>query len=1241
MSRAGIALFVVACALACHSRQAGAQADVIRGRVTSASIDNRPIDGASVTATSFSGNVNRTALTDRNGRYTITFPGGDGDYYVTVTAIGYSPRRFEVKRTADQDILLGDTRLTPVGAMLDTVHTIAQRNRARPGRNDVPPDVSGTERPVTPSLVPADQVGDLAAMAASLPGVLFIQGVNGDPAGFSVLGLDADQNNTTLNGMNFSGADIPSDANVSVSLSTSPYDVSQGQFSGGRLNIHTLPGSNYITRTSSVIFNTPQLEWTDRTGRALGQQYTNGSLSGVTSGPFVFDKAFYNLSYQLGRRANDLHTLLDTDPVGLEAEGIAADSVARLLGVLRDVRIPSTVGGFPGDRLLDRGLLLSSFDLAPPSSTSGQAFNLTLNGSWNRSSPASLLTTTLPASSFNSTGWNGGAQLHHTNYYGFGILSETGLSFSRSHRYLTPYLDMPGGSVIVRSEFADGTSGVQSIIFGGTSASTSTSTNSLDLTNQLSWFSTNNKHRVKLTSEIRHDESSSDLANNHFGTFAFNSLTDLQAGLPASFTRRLRPITSAGRVLIEGASLGDSYRATHDVQIVYGVRLDANQFTDRPTTNSDVARLFGTPNDHVPNRLYLSPRIGFSWTYGTAQQIGAFEGAARIPRAVVQGGVGIFQNAPSVALMNQAVVNTGLANAVQQLTCAGIATPIPDWDEYGADPATIPTQCTDGTQGTVFASTAPNVTLFARDYATQRSLRSNLQWSGAALDNRVSATINATYSINRHQPEAVDLNFNPLVRFALPAESDRPVFVLPTSIVPATGAIASRDGRVSALFNRVTEMRSNQSSISRQVSIQLSPLTLNSHYTWGVNYALNSVRDHVSGFTSTVGNPFEAAAGRSSLDWRHQILVNLGSNLFDVVRVNWVQRFTSGLPFTPVIAGDVNGDGYANDRAFIYDPARAADTALAASMQALLASSSDNVRHCLQTQLGRLAGRNTCEGPWMSTAFMSISFNPVKVKMPQRATLTFAITNPLGAADLMLHGESRTHGWGQVTTPDTRLLFVRGFDPTSRAYRYEVNQRFGNTSPAASAMRTPVSITASLRIDLGPPRERQNLTQTLDRGRRIPGNKLSESMLKVVYGSAGIVNPMDAILRDASKLRLTGPQADSVATMNRMYVVQLDSIWAPVARYYASLPNGYDQDNAYRRYRKAREASVDLLVKIVPGIKSLLTADQRRKLPSLITAYLDLRYLAAVRSGTSGMPGGVFAPGTGAPGLTTGGRTGG
>jgi hypothetical protein len=192
-----------------------------------------------------------------------------------------------------------------------------------------------------------------------------------------------------------------------------------------------------------------------------------------------------------------------------------------------------------------------------------------------------------------------------------------------------------------------------------------------------------------------------------------------------------------------------------------------------------------------------------------------------------------------------------------------------------------------------------------------------------------------------------------------------------------------------------------------------------------------------------------------------------------------------------------------------------------------------------------------------------------------------------------------------------------------------------------SAVRAPVTISAFLKIDVGPTRERQGLTQTLDRGRRTPGVKMPEAMLKLVYGSGGITNPIAAIMRDVDALHLSARQADSLATLNRLYVIQLDSVWTPVFAYYAALPDHYDQGEAYARYRLAREASVDFLVRLVPDIKGLLTAEQRRKLPDLIAAYLDLRYLAAIRSGTSGNPGGVFAPGSGTQGGgAPGGRSG-
>jgi hypothetical protein len=40
-------------------------------------------------------------------------------------------------------------------------------------------------------------------------------------------------------------------------------------------------------------------------------------------------------------------------------------------------------------------------------------------------------------------------------------------------------------------------------------------------------------------------------------------------------------------------------------------------------------------------------------------------------------------------------------------------------------------------------------------------------------------------------------------------------------------------------------------------------------------------------------------------------------------------------------------------------------------------------------------------------------------------------------------------------------------------------------------------------------------------------------------------------------------------------------------------------------------------MKIVPTIKDLLTAEQRRKLPAFVASYLEPRYLASIRAGTA------------------------
>src|SRR4029434_5477116 len=136
------------------------------------------------------------------------------------------------------------------------------------------------------------------------------------------------------------------------------------------------------------------------------------------------------------------------------------------------------------------------------------------------------------------------------------------------------------------------------------------------------------------------------------------------------------------------------------------------------------------------------------------------------------------------------------------------------------------------------------------------------------------------------------------------------------------------------------------------------------------------------------------------------------------------------------------------------------DPVAVGGIQQLLTSGSDAARDCLAKQGGQLAKRNSCQGPWTSNATLSISFNPAKIRMPQRASIQFQLSNPLAAADMLFHDDDNLHGWGQYATPDPSLLYVRGFDPSTNRYTYEVNQRFGAKNPPYSASRAHATLTA-------------------------------------------------------------------------------------------------------------------------------------------------------------------------------------
>jgi hypothetical protein len=1204
--------------------------DIIRGRVTGPPPDTLPLAGARITATSYQGNISKTAQTDRNGRFQIIFVNGEGDYWIDVAKIGYNRRRFEIRKVGDEQVMLADARLTSAVVSLDAV-TITADNRALVNRNSTGTDVTGGDKPLSSSSaqVQPDQAGNLAAMAAAAaPGIQRIPGMDGQADMFSAFGLSGDQNNTSFNGLGSGVSALPPDAQVRVTFSQFPADPARGGFSGAQVNVMSIPGSNFSYRGLSGYGTGPDLQWTDAGADSSGQKSTTLRFGGALRGPIQMDKIFYNASYSAQRTFADMLTLLNTSPFGLQSAGVAADSAQRLLGILRDERVPVTVPHVPTLRATDNLNYQANVDFTPSSSGTGNSLTLGVFGGYVRVQPTGGGVQTLtrtPAQTGEVRAWSTSALLTHSNYFWFGVLSQTTLGVAVQRQSQSPYFDYPTGTVRVASQLADGTTPIQNLSFGGGTPPSETANQAVQLLNQLQWFSANNKHTIKITSSVSREHNTADVRASR-GTFTFNSLADLEAGTPAAYTRTLSSIHFPSDQLTAAMSIGDAWRPSRQVQVQYGVRVDGNRFLFRPEFNASLRDTFGIRNDVAPNRVNVSPRVGVQWTYGTAPTIAYAPGVARPPLAVIHAVAGIFQNVGAASLLSQAVAQTGLPTSTRTITCVGSSAPVPDWSAYSADPATTPTTCADGSAGSIFSTAAPSVLAFDRRFAQPRSFRTAADWSSPVLDNRFVLGLQGVFSWNMNQPGIVDVNLDAARGFTLPGEAGRPVFVDPSAIVPTTGTVAIADSRRAAAFRNVAINRSDLHSASTQFVVKLVPVTANKYRRSDLSYSLLNVRDQFYGFSgigNTAGNPFERQWGPHTTAGKHQFTLNWNSiPIADLVYVTIGTSVRSGALFTPMIAGDVNGDGYLNDRAFVFDPAATADATLAASMRSLLTTGAPAARECLSRQLHQLAGRATCQGPWVTTANLRLSLNPQKVRLPKRATVAINFTNPLAIADLIAHGSASTRGWGQDIPPDQNLLFVRGFDPVSRQFKYSVNERFGSTRPQQSASRSAAFISINVNYDIGFTRERQMLTQRLEAGRGRPGARATAQSLKS-FGTASIPNPMAMILQQPDSLKLTRQQADSLATLSTRFARLADSVWTPAAKQLEAQPDRYSHGEAYRRYVAAREQTMDYLIAIAPSVRGLLTPAQQRRLPPIVLNYLDDRVLRFLRSSSAG-DGGMF-----------------
>jgi hypothetical protein len=410
------------------------------------------------------------------------------------------------------------------------------------------------------------------------------------------------------------------------------------------------------------------------------------------------------------------------------------------------------------------------------------------------------------------------------------------------------------------------------------------------------------------------------------------------------------------------------------------------------------------------------------------------------------------------------------------MVCIGSFIPMAHWSVFTSDTSAIPRNCVVGSR-LPLGEVRPNVAFWGQSAGAPRVWRSALNIE-KRLGSRFRAALHALYAHGQHNPAVSDENlvrepreglFVPNPTLEALANEPRPFFPHPAAVIPSTGAVSLSASRHYPFFSTAFELTSGVSSRAGQVTLevggvdQLIGVLQLSHMS--LAYTFMRARDESNGypfqnsFATTAGDPSKREWGTSDLERRHSVLATAIASLSRSLELSVLARVLSGPRYTPMVLGDVNGDGFRNDRAFIFAPGSPEGDAL----QRLLGTTDERARDCITSQVGRMAHRNSCTTPWYSGLDMQLNWYRDAAK---RVTLSLTAHNVLAGMDALLHG-SNVRGWGQPVYPDNVLMKVESFDPGALAFHYGVNERFGTPTGAASAFRVPFQLGLQVRLQMG------------------------------------------------------------------------------------------------------------------------------------------------------------------------------
>ncbi len=639
----------------------------VRGTVES---DAGPVAGATVTIVHEPSGTTSTSTTDASGNFGANGLRVGGPFTVTVEADG-----FEGAQVTDLSLSAGQAFRLPV--VLQTQQEIVVTASALKGavetstgpitalnRNDIE-GVASVNRDIR-DLARRDPFTTLDLTNSR---TIEIAGQNGRLNRFSVDGVQfSDDFGLNNGGLPTARGPVPLDAIEQFSVKVAPFDVSEGDFQGGAINVVLRSGGNSFRGSAFYTYTDDSLTGDRTRGRDVIIDFSSKVYGGVLSGPIIKDKLFFMVAYEKADQTQPFDSGPQGQGFAAPITGVTQALVDQVSGIAQTRYNYDTLGViFNGVESDEKVVVKLDWNVSDDHRAS---FSYVRNIGTLANQRNTSTSTTSPTLGLFSTGYELSEEVNAGTFQLNSDWSETfstevRASYRDYNRGQVPYGEKTLGEISVCADpaqagsFTSCTNASPRIFFGPDAARHSNALNTDNLSVDFTARLDAGDHQFKALAGYSQTNVFNLFVQNTLGNYYFDSLADFQAGnagrlIYGNAVPSLDPDDGAANFGSSSFTFGlqDDWQVTDKLQLNIGARYDLFANEEKPPLNANFVARHGFSNRTTfDGRGVFQPRVGFN-----------YEASDRL---VIKGGVGVFAGGTPDVFLSNSFSNTGqLTNAV-------------------------------------------------------------------------------------------------------------------------------------------------------------------------------------------------------------------------------------------------------------------------------------------------------------------------------------------------------------------------------------------------------------------------------------------------------------------------------------------------------------------------------------------------------------------------------------------------